>query len=201
VVIAIVFPALRGARDASKKAGTQAMFSELGSASGQFILDTRRTPGYFSPAEMGATANGDRGFTAMENVMLDLAGGIVRPAPGGGIGSGPPPSQLQRIGPLADPTRQLNVDTSLIGIQGGGTKTYWMPDRKLFVAQNAPNPGGGSYKSVSEPAHRQLPDVVDLFGQPILAWPQDTNVSADTLFARTAFDPGSPANRGMFYWN
>src|SRR5262249_53760757 len=113
VVIAIVFPALRGARDASKKAGTQAMFGELGSASGQFILDTRRTPGYFSPTERGDTANGDRGFTAMENVMLDLAGGIVTPAPGGGIGSGPPPSQLQRIGPLTDPTRQLTVDTAL----------------------------------------------------------------------------------------
>src|SRR5262249_58172447 len=113
VVIGSVLRAVRGAGDAAKKAGTEAMFGELGSASGQFILDTRRTPGYFSPTEMGDTANGDRGFTAMENVMLDLAGGIVTPAPGGGIGSGPPPSQLPRIGPPADPTPQPNVDTAL----------------------------------------------------------------------------------------
>lgn len=188
VVIAIVFPALRGARDAARTAATKAMFGDLGSASGQFILDNRRAPGYFSPVEMGDVTNDARGFTGMENVMLDLAGGIV-PGGGPGVGGGPPPP---RVGPIAG--REVSVDTSLIGATGS-TKTYWMPDRKQFVLQNV----AGQKSAIQD--HLKLPDVTDPFGQPILAWTQDTTAPSNSEFAWESYNPGQPIKRAKFYWS
>lgn len=189
VVIAIVFPALRGARDASKKAATQAMFHDLGSASGQFIMDHRRSPGYFSPTEMADAGNADRGFTAMENIMLDLAGGMVAA----------PSATTISVGPIAG--REVLVDPTQIGAQAGATRAYFVaPDKKMLVLQQNTAPQAENFKYTTVTDHARLPDVVDPFGQPILAWAEDRTVPVGTPFGRVSFDPAQPANRARFYW-
>ncbi|MCX5689064.1 MAG: prepilin-type N-terminal cleavage/methylation domain-containing protein [Planctomycetota bacterium] len=77
LIISIIVPAVASARKSARKADTLNMCNGLSQACSQFILDQRRAPGYFTARDMGSADNISRGFTQMENAMLDLAGGIV----------------------------------------------------------------------------------------------------------------------------
>lgn len=173
VVLAIVLPALSGARNSARRAATQADFSRLGQAASQFQIDNRRLPGYFSQRQMADTANGDnsatgsgqRGFSSMQNIMLDLAGGVV-PSTGASFGAG---GEVLEVGPIAGTGNTAFVNVSLIGttqsISGATRSIYFAPDRKQFIADQ------GIVTNVD--AHRALPNFCDAFGQPVLAWVQD----------------------------
>lgn len=183
VVVAIVFPALSGARNAARKAATQALMTELATASSQFYLDHNRYPGYFSLTEMGSPENALRGFSAMENIVLDLAGGITDDAAA--------PGTIFEVGPTT--TGMVRVDLGLIGATTGSNKAYFTPDNKNFQAQSVAG------KQVSTVAgHIALPDVVDAWGSPLLAWVQDDPGAAeDPTFAATEF---TPMTRARYYW-
>jgi len=185
VVVAIVFPVLTGARNAARKAATTALMTDLANASTQFYTDHNRYPGYFSPMQMGHAENINRGFTAMENIILDLAGGIVQ--------SGASPDIID-VGPRSGSNNTVKVDLTRIGAASEESKRYWQPDKKYYVAQEGD-------KQVGENAHKRLPDVVDAWGTPILAWVQDDpGLAANTHFALEKFDGGANADRARYYW-
>ena len=69
VVLGIVILAVNAARTSARKAATQQTMSSLSQATNQFILDERRTPGYFSMRELASSENANRGFTAMDNLF------------------------------------------------------------------------------------------------------------------------------------
>ena len=223
VISAILLPALGGARDVAKKTATTQLINNLVAAAGRFEQDQRRLPGYFSPTEMGhpdqfAGTGSGRGMSAMENIMIDLAGGIPQPPPGaggggsgGGMGGAPEPTSLasaaRNVGPTRDRANQIHIDTALIGVKNGSFAPYFVPDNKYYVAQTS------SMRVVmqnSAPPHsdrpdklgNQLPDVVDAFGSPLLAWVQDDSatqpINAATDFA---LESASGTNRARFYWN
>jgi prepilin-type N-terminal cleavage/methylation domain-containing protein len=192
LVIAIVLPALGHARTGARKAATTSLMSTVQSACSSFILSERKMPGYFSAKELGSTENGVRGFTAMENVMFDLAGGI---AP---VGTG------WACGPTAAHTVQYSPD--LVGVPQGGNKAYFTPPSKYFKYQNG---GESGDKAAADPQgyHRQyIRDLVDAEGTPILMWATDPMaiqpVNSQADFAALASD-GGPANAlpARFYWN
>ena len=160
IVVAIIVPTLGGARNTAKAAATQAQLTEIGNASQQFFNDEGRQPGYFTARQMGDMDNDSRGFTGMQNVMLDLAGGFAT--------SATTPANLVSVGPISG--EEIDIDLSLIGTReaGGG---YYTPDDKRFVAQQGT--GEGAMSTEAEDDHRELPSVVDPFGTPILAWQQD----------------------------
>ncbi len=166
IVIAIIVPTLGGARNTAKAAATQSELTAIGAAAQQYYTDTARQPGYFTARQMGDPANDGRGFTGMQNVMLDLAGGIVDPAASG--------MNIVEVGPTGDD--MVKVDLTLIGTTeaGGG---YYTPDESRFVAQDGTGAGAMERTVPSawraENAHMALPSVVDSFGTPILAWQQD----------------------------
>lgn len=185
IVLAIVIPVLGTARNSARKAATQSQLSDFATAISQFQISERRLPGYFSSAEMGASANQTNGFTAMDNIMLDLAGGIV-------TSTGP---ETIQVGPNA--AKLVRVDPSAIGAtkqtaNGAAGKAYFTPDRKVFVAQT------GTGQRVANAGNAALPALIDGWGQPILAWAQSETASARADFAAIASGGANPAR---YYWN
>ncbi len=202
IVIALVIPALGGARNIAKEAATQAVMKEFGNAVDQFRQDhAGLSPGIFRPDEMGSSENANVfGFSAMENALLALAGGLVytesQSGPGGGSGS-----VLKNFGPTQaahDENDELGrrVRADLIGTDYEGNPGYFQPDAKFLVAQERPSGQFGNGPALSD---ADIPDFVDAFGTPILLWVEDDAApDVQTLedFARMESDAG-PAR---FYW-
>lgn len=195
VVLGIVIPAVNAARTSARKAATQQTMSSLSQATNQFILDERRTPGYFSMRELASSENANRGFTAMDNLLLDLAGAITTQAPVNGngqpcdIANGP---KVVAIGPTV--ANRVNVDLATYGSTkqkaGVQTKGYLQVDTRNFKRQCTPSARAGAVND-----HLALPMIVDAFGDPILAWVQD-----EVLAPNSAFASDNYTMRARFYW-
>lgn len=197
LVVAIIVPALGAARTLARKTSSQALMSQVGQSAMQFQTDERRVPGYFTARDMGSTENATRGMSGMENMMLDLAGGIV-----GSTTAGP---TIVSAGPLNAVAKQVKVDTALIGVTTNSNKVYFTPPAKNYVAQLS---GRGQIGDVAHTGategDTQLKDLVDDFGQPVLAWSIDEGVSGPVTsaadFLRLASD-GAGNSVSRFYWN
>lgn len=191
-VLAILLPSLATTRQAAKKVSSQALMNNLAAATSQFITDRRESPGYFTPLQMGAQANSrpngtGRGFGAIQNVMIDLAGGITTAAEDG--------IQILKVGPSNAAADTVNIDIGQIG--GGGAsgsaasnKAYFTPARQFMEPQ-----GNAQVASGADNHNRLLPTLVDAFGQPILAWAQDER--GQSVAAWAALDSSIVAK---YYW-
>lgn len=204
VVIGITIPALRGGRDASRSVSTRAMMTELVNACTQFETDQRRQPGYFTPRDLGNSAN--PGFSTMENVLLDLSGQTSVVSTTGGS----PPAgnaDAREVGPFAaGSASNIWVDPNLIGAASGGAKNYFNVDKKRLFIPTSESADG---------TLTRVPDLVDDFGNPVLAWAVDstatqpvrvpgaTSGTASNAMAR--LDSGAPSSgpnvpRAKLYW-
>lgn len=191
LIIGIVIPALGAARDLAKKSATSELITQIGSAAGMFKNDKRRTPGYFSAREMGSQENADRGMSGAENMMLDLAGGDA-------IRTSADATHVE-VGPKN--AGRIYVDPDALG--AGGSGSYFVAPPKYYVAQIE-----GTQQIATIAGHagaegaRQLKDLVDAWGQPLLVWQADeatiTAVSAIDDFSSLEADPVRPSR---FYWN
>lgn len=188
-VIAILIPTVGAVRTAARRNETQTLMNRIAQAAGMFQQDERRLPGYFSQQEMGSSENLTRGMSQMENVMLDLAGipSATAPSPGDVI-----------VGPTATNTIRFNVQ--LFGVPDAGSKSYFIPDPRYFVAQTSDGQQVGVAGHTASEGQPQLPDVVDAWGQPLLAWVVDDRavvpVRQESDFARQSADSGL----ARFYW-
>ena len=102
IVIAISLPALGSAKTAAKKVKSQVLATNLGTAIAAFQNDKNHLPGYFSAAEMGAAQNVTRGFTTLENAMLELMGGVVDSSATG--------ASVIDVGPNSSGTIKVDLD-------------------------------------------------------------------------------------------
>ncbi|MEQ8318097.1 MAG: prepilin-type N-terminal cleavage/methylation domain-containing protein [Phycisphaerales bacterium] len=187
IVIAIIVPTLGGARNTAKAAASQAQLTAIGAASQQFYTDKTRLPGYFTARQMGDRTNEDRGFTGMQNVMLDLAGGFAT--------ASSDPTNIVSVGPISG--QEIDIDLTLVGTKeaGGG---YYTPEDTRYIPQEVGSGLGVLETTVQD--HRELRSVVDPFGTPILAWQQDGTAIQDLeeIGDFSAFNSnGEPAR---FYW-
>ena len=189
LVVAITIPALGWARAVARKASTQATMSDLSQACTRFQTDKRRVPGYFSTREMGAAENAaTHGFSGMDNVMLDLAGGIMPNSVGATSGI--------LVGPNTN--GRVRVDVDRIGVVSSTNPNYWIPDPKFYQIQDSAGKFGDA-------EHLQLKSVVDAFGQPLLFWTTDeASLAPITPTALAAFANDSVGGNGQasskFYW-
>lgn len=192
VLVALVVPTVGKVRDAAKVTENKTLVSQIQQAAGTFQIDNRRTPGYFSAVEMGNNENLGRGFSGMQNAMLDLAGGVVdKPA-----NSPLEPTEIV-VGPKADNTKNVVVNLALMG----SGKAYFTPPGKFFKRQDGVE-GGQRLAGNVVAAHQQLPEVVDRYGQPVLFWTLNDQASGDIAsrddVVRLASNGVAPAR---FYWN
>lgn len=180
VLIALLLPALAGINRAGRKAATQNMMNALTNAASSFSNDNgSRMPGYFSEAQMGHSDNETAGMSAMENMLLELGGtdvvlgnysdysseineeaGVIAIAP---FEIGSPDNEA------------VVVNTKLIGSSGA----YFAPDTKFLKILNVDE---GQQVVGNGFGQELMPDLVDSFDNPMLAWVQDTN-------ARGSIDP------------
>lgn len=215
LVISIVVPTLGKARRATRITVTKQLATSVVTAASTFQADQRRWPGRFSPRDMGGVENLTLGLSAMENVMLDLAGGIVQE----GTSAGTLSKTLVKVAPFTTTTRSSEfvfVDPALIGNTSSGNTTnkgYFVPPAKNFVSQiNVGTTEFKQYKTYGTDDKGQtqktlLPDLVDEFGTPLLVWNEDetagpikfdSGLTGPSSFARN--DSGDPKKPGHFYW-
>ncbi|MEL6740170.1 MAG: prepilin-type N-terminal cleavage/methylation domain-containing protein [Planctomycetota bacterium] len=215
LLLAIVIPALGGARDTARVSSTRALMQDFTSAASRFGLDNNDAlPQYFSPAELGGADNADAGFTAMENALIAMAGpGAVF----GRVSDGTPdtPDSFIKVGPSSsDDTRQAWINPGLIG-----SDAYFTPRAANLLPRSAASFGSGQFSDSPSNGDAQafanvgatldvpqMPDVVDAFGAPILLWADNaagpsrlSSVYADgrDQFVASSTDDGS----ARFYLN
>lgn len=180
VIISLLLPALNGINRAGRKAATQNMMNALTNAASSFSNDNgSRMPGYFSEAQMGHSDNEEAGMSAMENMLLELGGTDVV------LGNySDYSSEINEEGGIiaiapfeignAD-NEAVVVNTKLIGANGA----YFAPDSKFLTVLDVES---GQQVVGNGFGQELMPDLVDSFENPLLAWVQDTN-------ARGSIDP------------
>jgi len=211
LLISILLPALSGAQDAAKRATTTSLAGNLARAAEQFRADNGRAAGYFPETAMGDNANRTRGFTQMENILLDLAGGeadLIDTDDNGVPDQVPDPDSedyLIEAGPyvMGDDLNIVVNTTSVGGSEGPG---YLALDADTL----RPIPGQASdFEEINTAGEivAAMPDVIDAWGMPIVAWRRDPGapITPSTMpddydyFALEEFNPATP--RAGFYWN
>lgn len=213
ILIGILLPALGGARKVARAQANRQLLTQMAGASAAFETDNRRAPGYFSPREMALSSNtgtGDndgRGMTAMQNVLIDLAGkdSVVV---GTDFGTKNSNEYLKDVGPIDGTLQasQVNVNPTLIG---ASKSSYFNPGKKSLVSFEAGNDQskprvGLAFSGRAD--NMQLPDLVDADGQPILAWqldescrlPIDKGTGNNSFVGVNSGADGRVASR--FYW-
>lgn len=200
LVMSILVPAVSGVRQTARKAATSSTMKDLSTASNSFMNDRKGiVPGYFPNSAMGAAANADRGMSSMQNILLDLSGGIVTiDAIANGNNNGcdelAGPSVVE-VGPTTTTVAKLNLQ--LFGsptknlANGVEVRAYFNPDKSSFARQCT-----DAQRPASVVGHKAMPEVVDAWGNPILAWSRDERATEGNPFA--AID--SSAGPASFYW-
>lgn len=213
LLLALLLPALSGVRDSAKRASTEALLREIVSATQSFQAEKGRLPGFFSATEVGSETNRtDRGFTAMENMLLDLAGGVIPPDDPRYAEDPDEENTILIVGPHTSVDENVKVDIADIGAQDGpGYLSLKTEDLRPVRGQFGVLEESEFYNDRGE-ITKGMPDVIDAFGQPVLAWVQDpaapvsppasANDGPDPpygYFAQEAYDPAQN-NRAPFYW-
>jgi len=190
LLMAILLPALNGARQAGMKSSTQSMLNSFTNAASSFSNDHGSAmPGYYSPAEMGSQANlDDGGMSGMENAMLDLGGPdfVLGRSGDAGVPGVDEAAGIIEIAPfVGDNTNPaLVINFNLMGSKG----SYFAPDSKFLRTMESPE----QQTSSSNPGQDSMPDVVDAFGNPLLVWTQDET-------ARGSIDPDAGGGSDAVY--
>jgi len=207
IVIALLVPALGGARDIAKAATTRTVIKEFGNAVDRYRQDhAELSPGIFDETEMGGQENADTfGMSAMKNMILALAGGVVYENSSGGIGGGGS-NALKDFGPTQaarddNQAQGRGVREDLIGAEYEGNPDYFQPSERYFVAQERPRGQFASGAAISN-SEANIPDLVDAWGNPLLLWVEDDAAPDVTVIDDFAcIDSGANADEvAHFYW-
>lgn len=189
IVLGILLPALAATRNSARKSATQTLQKTIGDACQQFAIDQRRQAGYFNQRDMGSNANAALGFTQMQNLVLDLAGGVTSKPVGTGVIEVGPTNQAKVRVAIEE------IGSPSLSSRGNVSKAYFRPDPKYFVVQS------GEFQSArSDMEDKQFPMVVDPWNQPMLAWVADDVPSGSELFSADEATTGSNPTRAKFYW-
>lgn len=213
IVLGILIPVLSKARNTARKTATLTLMDQLGKAVAQFQLDQGgKLPGYFSQKDMGDTENSTTyGFTNLENMLLDLVGGIVN-ASSGDLGDGDVSHSAAAGGPRVIQVGPKTLDAAKttrvyldIGKMGSPTQTatgtlsrgYFKIDSKSFVSQASKEGSRLNMpaSSTGAPGYFAMPTIIDTFGQPILAWAANEAAGASSDFAAE-----NSSKSARFYW-
>jgi prepilin-type N-terminal cleavage/methylation domain-containing protein len=206
VLIGILLPALSGARTAARRAQASSISQNILDAAAAFRAQEGRAAGFFPATAMGSIENDMRGFTETENLLLDLAGGVVDRLDDGTAPVPAPGNSLIEVGPYAaGDARNVVVDPGLVGAAQGPGYLNVDSDTLEVVAGQATTVDEFTGADMREVV-KGMPDLIDPWGGPILAWRRDPGASltvptasAEDLeyFASIEYLGGE---RSAFYW-
>ena len=212
LLVGILLPALSGAQNAARTAPATALARDITNASGAFRAQEGRAPGYFPATAMGSSENQTAGFTEMENLLLDLAGGPFVTPSGSTTPTPDPTNNFLRVGPYVDPDDPRNVLIDELAVGAADGPGYLQVDGERLapvVGQATQLDTPRANLSTGAPGVKGMPDILDPWGMPVLTWrrdpgstlrPDPANGPDDiTYFARTEYANGQA--RAGFYWN
>lgn len=165
VVISIIVPALGHARTAAKTHATRQLLDTVSQAVGSYELSERESPGVFRPTEMGSAASLNGGLSVMQNMVLAMSGGWQDAASAGA-------TYTISVNPTNVSAKEIKVDPALIGVGKG----YFNPPQKNFRKQDGSEGGTKADPATGNQLNNgieQIPELVDHFGVPIMAWASD----------------------------
>lgn len=220
VLIGILIPVMGNARNSARKTATTSLMTAFSTSVNQFRAQNNRLPGFFSQAELGQTSN-DTGFTAMENALLDLAGGLKTASMtqdwdlgSAGVFELTIAGKNVRINALAvggeDGPGFLNLGAKFAGAgnrndssadvaQGG-----WQQGASGLAPARPGTDQDGTADIFSNTARYQMPDLIDSWGKPVMLWVK--NEAAGTSPPPAIADRNAPAlnnlaaAQSLFYW-
>ncbi len=199
ILLGLTIPVLGRARKTAKVVANQTLMREVAVGAQQFRLDNaEQSASYFSAKQLGSGENLTRGFSPMQSVLLNLMGGI---AASDSLAAGT--SVLNSVGPTVagsvsvNPSKLAAGESSLrpgkgayLTIPGNNLKTLYGGDADEY-------PSGGNNQLVA-PAmgaaydnHSRIPELIDAFGTPILAWIEDERIRPEdstALYAAATSD-------------
>lgn len=190
VLIALLIPAIGGARASARKTSTTSLMNAVANGVNQFRTDKGRLPGYFSQNEL-ADSDNRTGLTAMQNAMLELAGGI---APGA---STTEPNVIT-IG--LKPGSDLRVDTAAVG-NSEGPGYVSIPVRARGTNQGArgglapAEKGRDKFWDYGSSGKQDIPEVLDFWGRPLVLWIKNDAAGPNPDFAAI----NSDSDKALFY--
>ena len=199
ILLAIIIPALGGARTIARRTATQALMTDLANAITQFGQDNSgRMPGYFTQQTLGRNPH-RQGLTVLENAMLELAGTRQITSTSALEQPGGAPGESVVLRGEEPKGAQVHVNPDLAGV---GDDVYFVPPARNYVAQPIGKQAGKPGATAAE-GEKQLPDLVDFFGSPILLWieddsaPRATTTEAEFAAGEYRRDAQHPSR---FYW-
>ncbi len=226
VLLGILLPTIAGVRSAARKASTQSLMRNVRVAIDAFQADTGRAPGYFSAQEMGNFDNAAppaRGFTAMENALLELtlpADSVQTVADSDSSSAPSDTNTFIDVGPhTINQDQNVRVNVAEIGTASGGSylsigsEHLRAIEGQISAAPLTDDQGERVVTINGQPTLIGMPDIIDYFGQPIMLWQRDTSVQLpatefadstgpdDAVFA-SLWNQDAPQNgtRAAFYW-
>ncbi|TVQ59027.1 MAG: type II secretion system protein [Phycisphaerales bacterium] len=200
ILIAVLLPALGGVRNAARVTATTTLANDVVNASIAFQTDTRRLPGHFSQREVALNAE-TSGFTNSENVLIDLAGGIVEPSPNNAPMAD---NSFAAVGPNnINDSDLVRIDNNLVGTgRSGNAYLQIKPDN--LVAVQGQNNRNATADSQNNKDRTSMVDIVDYWGMPLLIYTRDeASGSQPENFAviTSSLAANPPAiNVGLYYW-
>ncbi len=220
ILLGLTIPVMGRARKTARIANNTTLLREVAVGSQQFRLDNAdASPSYFTAKELASTENQTRGFSPMQSILLNLMGGIV---PSDATSSNDVNDPILEVGPTAARTVKARASAMRAGeSRARGSKAGYinLPPANLrtpFGGDDDEYPPVGPSRidpslqaSGVYAAHARLPEFVDDFGSPVLAWVEDERPSPQQDFAQAGTDSfalmdagsgnDSNAPKGRFY--
>lgn len=201
VLVAILVPAIGGARASARRASTSALMTSVANAINQFKTQNGRLPGFFSQHELGQSTN-NTGFTTMENALLDLAGGLD---PTANLG------EAQTV-EITIGTKAARINTLRVGAADGpgflamtakgvGSNE---PQASGLAPARWPNDQEVDASIFQNGAKFQVPDILDAWGKPIILWARNEAAGSspppEFALVNAPATPGPNNPPALFYW-
>ena len=172
ILVAILLPALGGARISARKQSTRGTMNAIQTAFTQFGNDNNGAlPGVYTQDQLGSTDN-DTGFTVMENAIADLAGGLVDECTDS--------AEVECVEIDIDgDIREFN--TSLVGADQPDIPQYLDLPGRIFKTSEPDDQIEVTGGMGGTP--REFPDILDDFGNPIMLWLENPIAQQSDQFA------------------
>ncbi|MCR9216097.1 MAG: type II secretion system protein [Phycisphaerales bacterium] len=188
ILVAIALPAFSRVRTQARISTTQTLMSSLNAGVAQYQTDRRRLPGLFGAEDIGSDDNftggwkNRPGITALENALIDLAGG--------GFSS---EQELQNAGFEVGDAIEVELNDRIV---------YIIPALVGSVSETAYVDLGGDSLVALEGQNSNLegngiPDVLDAFGTPIMMWAQNEQAGRNASYV---LDNTRANEKALFYW-
>jgi prepilin-type N-terminal cleavage/methylation domain-containing protein len=206
ILLGLTIPVLGRARKTAKIVANQTLMREVAVGTQQFRLDNaEQSASYFTAKQLGSGENISRGFSPMQSILLNLMGGV---AASDSLAAGT--SVFNNVGPMVAGSVSVNPSKLAAGessqrpgkgayltIPGNNLKTLYSGDADDFPTGGnllVASPMGPAYEN-----HSKIPELIDAFGTPILAWIEDERIRPEDSTALYAAQ-NSDNETARFYY-